>query len=78
VAKRGRPKAETQPIVFYLNLRLYPGVDDDLIAYLQNAPRRLRVQYVLKAMRSGASPLLPQSNTVEGNDDELVFEGLWQ
>ncbi|MEK7442013.1 MAG: hypothetical protein AABZ78_14540 [Chloroflexota bacterium] len=74
--KRGRPLAETKAIVFAIKLRLYPGIDDLLIAYLQNAPHRLRARYVVRAMQSGAE-VLPRQ-TVAPEEDDLSFDGLMQ
>ncbi|MBI5054096.1 MAG: hypothetical protein HZB17_01935 [Chloroflexi bacterium] len=74
--KRGRPHAETKAIVFAIKLRLYPGIDDLLIAYLQNAPHRLRARYVVRAMQSGADVLPVKAAAPE--EDELSFDGLMQ
>lgn len=78
MAKRGRPATGSTPVVFHIQLRLTPGLDDGVIAYLHSAPPRLRAQYVLRAMQSGALTLSAATLTPPGPDSELLFDGLWQ
>ena len=78
MAKRGRPPAPDKPVVFYLNLRLYPGFDDALIEYLRSAPPRLRAQYVVRAMESGSVVLSTSALSPHDANDELDFGGVWQ
>lgn len=49
----GRPRRVEQPVVYSLKLVLYPGADDDLLAYLRAAPARKRAAAVKAAMRGG-------------------------
>lgn len=78
MAKRGRPPISDKPVVFYLNLRLYPGFDDALIEYLRSAPPRLRAQYVVRAMQSGTAALSASALPPQEANDELEFDGVWQ
>jgi len=50
---RGRPPLDIQPRIYRTTLRLYPGVDDDLINYLDSAPERGLNAAIISAMRSG-------------------------
>ena len=66
MAKRGRPRsprAATAKIV-RIKLRLYPGEDDDLMAFFANIPHGLRATMVKVALRSGVSD---QTGTVEND-----------
>ena len=74
MAKRGRPASGFRPVVFHIQLRLAPGQDDAVIAYLQSAPPRLRAQYVLRAMQAGALAPLPATGAAE----DWRFDDLWQ
>jgi hypothetical protein len=38
MTKRGRPRLLTKPYLIYINLRLYPGVDDDRIVFFASSP----------------------------------------
>lgn len=51
--KRGRPKLVQPPRIYFIKLRLYPGQDDDLIAFLAGVPCRLRTAAVKGALRTG-------------------------
>lgn len=53
MARRGRPKLAQPPKIYFIKLRLYPGQDDDLIAFLAGAPHRLRSAAVKGALRTG-------------------------
>ena len=53
MTKRGRPKLAQPPRIYYIKLRLYPGQDDDLIAFLAGVPCRLRTAAVKGALRTG-------------------------
>ena len=55
MAKRGRPPSAraASAIVLRVKLRLYPGEDDDLIAFFEAIPRGLRPAMVKQALRSG-------------------------
>jgi hypothetical protein len=62
MARRGRPPSPRSTLVRVVNikLRLYPGEDDDLMAFFSNIPDRLRAVCVKTALRSGTQqgPLL--------------------
>ena len=51
--KRGRPKLVQPPRIYFIKLRLYPVQDDDLIAFLDAVPCRLRAAAVKGALRTG-------------------------
>lgn len=51
--RRGRPKLAQPPQIYFIKLRLYPGQDDDLIAFLDAVPYRLRTAAVKGALRTG-------------------------
>jgi hypothetical protein len=77
MAKRGRPANVVPPLVVSVKLRLYPGQDDDLIAYLACSGPRLRATLVKLAMRQGA--LSRPAQAAEPATDEFDgFDGLWQ
>lgn len=50
---RGRPRRSQRPQVYYVKLCLYPGEDDDLLAFLVAIPPRRRAAAVKAALRSG-------------------------
>jgi len=55
MARRGRPpspRAASAKVV-HIKLRLYPGEDDDLIAFFEAIIPRLRAAMVKQALRSG-------------------------
>lgn len=78
MAKRGRPPTGKTPVVFFVNLRLYPEHHSALIEYLQAAPRRLRAQYVLRAMQSGTEALNLQLPSSTDADEDWNFESFLQ
>lgn len=53
MTERGRPKLAQPPKIYFIKLRLYPGQDDDLIAFLTGVPCRLRSAAVKGALRTG-------------------------
>ena len=80
MAKRGRPwpvgRAASARIV-NLKLRLYPGEDDDLIAFFGAIPPRMRVMMVKQALRSGSLQVMfsdvPDDDEVMDALDALVL-----
>jgi hypothetical protein len=58
--------------VIHIKLRLYPGDDDDLIAFFAAIPARLRAEMVKQALRSGVQA------TDQGmvSDDEDLLRAL--
>ena len=56
MANRGRPRSEraARVRVVCVKLRLYPGEDDDLLAFFESVPPRLRAAMVKAGLRSGA------------------------
>jgi hypothetical protein len=66
--KRGRPRAEKPVIVLQIKLRLYPGVDDDLLSFFGSVPPLLRAAMVKRALRSG----MPASGEQEAAGDSLL------
>ena len=77
MAKRGRPRLAQTPIVVNLKLRLYAGVDDDLIAFFDSLPPGFRAGAVKQALRSGATTVhladLPADDEIADALDALVF-----
>ena len=65
---KGRPRLSSPPTIIQVKIRLYPGQDDDLIAFFASIPARLRATMVKQALRSGAS--------VEEAPDEDLFDAL--
>ena len=55
MAKRGRPRSPraASSRIVHIKLRLYPGEDDDLIAFFDGIFPRLRAAMVKQALRSG-------------------------
>ena len=68
--RRGRPRSAraAAAVVVPLKLRLYPGEDDDLIAFFEGLPAGLRAAGVKSALRSGQL----DSGAVGPAEDELV------
>ena len=52
-----------------IKLRLYPGEDDDLIAFSASVPHTLRATTVKRALRSGG---LGQDDEATDADDDLL------
>jgi len=50
---RGRPPLENPPVIVPVKLRLYPGEDDDLLAFFDRIPHGYRADAVKSALRSG-------------------------
>jgi hypothetical protein len=63
-----RPKLD-RPITVQVKLTLRPGLDDDLIAFFQTCPDRLRVASVKQALRSGG---LHITGEAEISDDDVL------
>jgi len=55
MAKRGRPPSPraASARIMHIKLRLYPGEDDDLIAFFDEIIPRLRAAMVKRALREG-------------------------
>ncbi len=51
--RRGRPPLAQPSRVYTIKLRLRPGEDDDLVAFLEAIPLRSRAAAVKAALRSG-------------------------
>lgn len=49
----GRPPLDNPPSIVHIALRLYPGIDDDLITWMDGIPRRYRSSAVKAALRTG-------------------------
>ena len=71
MARRGRPKSgrAAGARIIRIKLRLYPGEDDDLIAFFATIPRGLRATMVKQALRSGMQMV---GDTSTSDDDELL------
>lgn len=67
--KRGRPRSERAATakVVYVKMRLYPGEDDDLIAFVEGIPKGLLAASVKRALREGVHTDVPVEQ-----DDELL------
>ncbi len=70
MSKRGRPRSQrtAEAYVVRLNLRLYLGEDDDLIAYFQSTPTGLRTARAKAALREG----MVEQAQPRGNCDEIL------
>jgi len=79
VAKIGRPRTEraASARIVQIKLRLYPGEDDDLMAFFDVIPERLRAVMVKRSLRSGIQG--EENSDMDGDDemldilDELIF-----
>ena len=71
MAARGRPRSAraASARIVRIKLRLYPGEDEDLIAFFTAVPHRLRAAMVKRALRSG---VLTESEDIATEDDELL------
>ena len=74
MAKRGRPRSPraASARIVNLKLRLYPGEDDDLIAFFTTIPTRLGAATVKEALRSGINIDLLDATA----DEEEAFDAL--
>lgn len=70
MSRRGRPRSErsASATIVPIKLRLYPGVDDDLIAFFDGIPTGLRAAAVKRALREGATTGPPDQ---QAEDDIL-------
>ena len=77
--RRGRPLSARAASArrVYLKLRLYPGEDDDLIAFFETIPSGLRAARVKGALRSGMETTTddawPPDETLLDALDDLVI-----
>lgn len=71
MGKRGRPRSTraASALTTYIKLRLYPGEDDDLIAFFGDIPLGLRAAMVKRGLRSGMADIPSQS---VAEDDDLL------
>lgn len=69
MTKRGRPKLAQPPKIYFIKLRLYPGQDDDLIAFLAGVPCRLRSAAVKGALRTGRLSVSARLDGLPADDD---------
>ena len=71
MARRGRPRSlrASSAYLIRIKMRLYPGEDDDLIAFFATIPRGLRAAMVKQALRSGTQ-MARETSTPD--DDELL------
>ena len=67
MTKTGRPLSarSASARIVRIKLRLYPGEDDDLIAFFASIPKGLRATMVKMALRSGVEE---HAGTVEDDD----------
>lgn len=66
----GRPPLDAPPTIYHITLRLYPGADDDLRAWLDEVPARYRASAVKARLLTGRAPAL--ATTIAGpSDDDL-------
>ena len=74
MARRGRPRSAraASAQIVRLKLRLYPGEDDDLIAYFESIPSGLRSLTVKRALRDG-SPMCSETSDPE-EDVRDIFD----
>ncbi len=71
-----RPRSEIPALIVPVKLSLRPGEDDDLIAFFERVPARLRAAAVKQALRSGGMSMkmddLPSDDEVEAALDGLL------
>lgn len=74
MARTGRPRSAraASARIVRIKLRLYPGEDDDLIAFFATIPDRLRATCVKAALRTGAQP----GTTEAGAEDDALLQAL--
>ncbi len=55
MSRRGRPKSvkAAHARVLHVKMRLYPGDDDDLIAFVEGIPKGLLAASIKRALRDG-------------------------
>lgn len=70
--RRGRPRLAVPPQIYYIKLRLYPGQDDDLIAFLATVPPRWRSAAVKIALRTGNTG----NTAMTGPEEDAVTDAL--
>lgn len=71
MAKRGRPRSAraASARTVFIKLHLYPGEDDDLIAFFEGIPHGLRAAMVKRALRSGMQGAPSEASS---EDDDLL------
>ena len=71
MARTGRPRSAraASARIVRIKLRLYPGEDDDLIAFFAAIPDRLRATCVKATLRTGAQPA---TSDASAEDDALL------
>ena len=69
MGKRGRPRSSraASALTIHTKLRLYPGEDDDLIAFFDGIPHGLRATMVKLALRTGTAGEHSRSAPVDGD-----------
>ena len=76
MGKRGRPRSPraAEATVVYVKMRLYPGEDDDLIAFVQGIPKGLLAASIKRALRDGvqADTSVTQGDGLLSLLDDLV------
>ena len=77
MGRRGRPRLEHPPRIVNLKLRLYEGIDDDLIAFFDSLPSGVMAGAVKQALRSGAATVvlddLPDDDEIETALDAFMM-----
>jgi len=66
---RGRRKAESPSIPFFIHLRLSEVEDADLIQFFQSIPKRRRATAIKSALRAGG---MQSAGVVDTEDDEAL------
>ena len=66
---RGRHKAESPSIPFFIHLRLSEIEDADLIQFFQSIPKRRRATAIKSALRAGG---MQSAGVVDTEDDEAL------
>jgi hypothetical protein len=70
----GRPRRKKTPVVHQVKLLLYPGEDDDLIAFFASIPARCKASAVKAAMRSGSLNVVSDVS-IEDDEMEAALDG---
>lgn len=72
----GRPPLDAPPTIYHITLRLYPGADDDLRAWLESVPQRYRASAVKSRLLTGRAPAMAIVTGPTDDDLDAALSGL--
>jgi len=73
---RGRPPQAREGVRINIILTLYPGSDDDLLAWFAALPEGLRAPSVKLALRQGGASVQAQAPSEDEELDDAAFAAL--